>query len=127
MGTNYNPVERVWSGPIEATTHHPYTSVGKFFETTAKKNYCNVAQIFEPTGQELSYKKIHKMSMKMANFFHKMGLTQNDVVGICASNTPNLASIVFGAFLAAIPISTLDPSFDKDGIKHVFGITQPKS
>lgn len=126
METKYDPIERVWSGPTNDSPHHPHSSAGKIFENAAKQNVDRVAQIFEPTGEKMTFKEIHQMSMKIANHLNKLNVSQKDVVGICASNAPYLASVVFGSFLAAIPVSTLDPSFDKDGIKHTFGTTKPK-
>ena len=40
-------------------------------------------------------------------------MEQGEIVGICASNSDYLCSLVFGCFFRGLVISTLDPSFDK--------------
>lgn len=37
-----------------------------------------------------------------------------------------MAPLVLGALAAGVTISTIDPSFNKDEILHIFGITRPK-
>lgn len=48
------------------------------------------------------------------------------MIGLCAGNTDYVAPLVFGALAAGLSISTLDPSFDTAGIKHVYSLTRPR-
>ena len=66
------------------------------------------------------------MSISVAQHFTKLGLKQCDIIGICASNTDFLAPLVFGAIFNGLTISTLDVSYEKEGIQHAFGMTKPK-
>lgn len=56
----------------------------------------------------------------------KLGVQQCDVIGLCASNSDFVAPLTFGALLCGLCVGTLDPSFDKEGIRHTFSITRPK-
>ena len=56
----------------------------------------------------------------------KLSVKQCDVIGLCAANSDFVAPLTFGALLCGLSISTLDPSFDKEGIRHAFSITKPK-
>lgn len=62
----------------------------------------------------------------MALNFEKLQLQQCDIIGLCAANSDYVAPLAFGAILTGLAISTLDPSFDKDGIQHAYSITRPK-
>lgn len=124
--TSYSSGEKIWCGEKEAPLFHPDASIGKVLEFVMKQHYSKVAQIYEPTGESWTYEKLHKTSMVIARNLVNKNLTQDDIIGICASNTPYLAPLTIAAFLTGIPISMIDPSFDKEGVQHIFNITKPK-
>lgn len=122
----YNPELKEWSGRDVSPLFHPDASVGKVLEFVMQQHYSKVAQIYEPTGESWTYERLHKTSMIIAKNLMDRNFNQDDIIGICASNTPYLAPLAIAAFLTGIPISTLDPSFDKEGVKHIYNITRPK-
>lgn len=121
----YNSVEKVWYGSKETPTFHPDVSAGKVLEFVMKQHYPRIGLIFEPTGEQWTYEELHKTASTIAQNILVKGLTQDDVIGICASNTPYVTTVALAAFMTGIPISSLDPSFDKEGIQHIYGITKP--
>lgn len=123
---SYNAEEKVWSGRKVSPLFHPDASVGNVLEFVMKQHYSQVAQIFEPTGESWTFEKLHKTSMTIARNLAKFNLTQDDIIGIYASNTPYVAPLTIAAFLAGIPISTLDPSIDEAGVQRIYNITKPK-
>lgn len=116
----------MWCGEKISPLFHPDASLGKVLEFVMKQHYSKVAQIYEPTGESWTFEKLHKTSMIIARNLVKRNLTQDDIIGICASNTPYLTALTVAAFLCGIPISSLDPSFEKEGVKHMYNITRPK-
>lgn len=122
----FDPVEKVWSGPVVHPTFHPDASVGKIFQFVMNQHQEKTSQIFEPTGESWTFKKLHQTSIKIAKTLLAKNITQDDIIGICASNTQYVPAVAVAAFLIGTPISTLDPSFDKEGIRHMFGITHPR-
>ncbi|KAL5276276.1 hypothetical protein ACFFRR_001858 [Megaselia abdita] len=123
---SYNSVERVWYGPKVTSVFHPDASAGKVLEFVMKQHYPRIGLVFEPTGEQWTYEKILKTACIIAQNILKKGLTQDDVIGICASNTLFVTPLALAALMIGVPMSTLDPSFDKDGIKHMYKITKPK-
>ncbi|KAL5275825.1 hypothetical protein ACFFRR_001580 [Megaselia abdita] len=123
--TYFDPVEKIWSGPVVPSLFHPDASIGMVLEFVMNRRKDKPSQIFESTGDIWTYYKFHKTAIKIARTFLEKKITQDDIIGICASNTPFVPAVAVAAFLIGTPISTLDPSFDKEGIHHIFGITQP--
>lgn len=124
--TFFNPVEKVWSGLDLPCIFHPDASVGNVLEFFMHRYKDKPCQIFEPTGETWTFAQLHRTSVKIAQTFLRMNITQDDIIGICASNTPYVPAVAVAAFLTGIPISTSDPSFDTEGIAHIFNITRPK-
>ena len=83
-------------------------------------------QICHPSGKTYTNREIVTLSIRVAQHFEKLQIQQGEIIGFCGSNTEYVAPLVIGTFLAGLTLSTLDPSFDKDGIKHIYSITKPK-
>lgn len=122
----FDPVEKVWSGPVVPPIFHPDASIGSILEFVIRQHKDRPSQIFEPTGETWSFEQFHKTAIKISRTLLKKNITQDDIIGICASNTPYVPAVAVAAFFIGTPISTLDPSFDNEGIVHIFGITRPK-
>lgn len=87
-----------------------------------------IFQICYPSGKEYTNREIASFSVRVAlnlKLKHPW-LQQQDVIGLCAANTDFVAPLTFGALLCGLSISTLDPSFDRKGIGHIYSITRPK-
>lgn len=123
--TTFDAEKKIWSGPEESPLFHQDASVGKVLEFVMTQHEEKPSQIFEPTGETWSHKKLHGIAVRIAKGLLKRKVTQDDIIGICASNTPYVPAVTVAAFLIGTPISTLDPSFDKEGIQHTYGITRP--
>lgn len=124
--SGFDPVEKIWSGPIVTPLFHPDASIGSVLEFVMRHHKNKSCQIFESTGETWSFGEFHKTSVKIARTLLGKSISQDDIIGICASNTPYIPAVAVAAFLIGTPISTLDPSFDEEGILHIFGITRPK-
>lgn len=122
----FDPVEKVWRGPTKPPIFNPDASVGSVLELIMCQHKDKPSQIFEPTGETWSFGVFHKTAVKIARTLLRKNISQDDIIGICASNTPYVPAVAMAAILIGTPISTLDPSFDKEGILHIFGITRPK-
>lgn len=70
-------------------------------------------QISDNNGQQMTKNEIRLKTIAAAKFFQISGYTKNDLFGVYAKNSHNLAPIVFGALTVGIPINTLDPYFKK--------------
>ncbi|XP_055913469.1 probable 4-coumarate--CoA ligase 1 [Eupeodes corollae] len=125
--THFDPETRTWSGPkVNNLKSGPDVSVGRCIVEGLLKSPEHITQICHNNGKQYTNKQILTMSIRIAQHLEELGIQQEDVIGICASNTDYLAPLVFGSLLCGAIISSLDPSFDKDGIRHTFNISKPK-
>ncbi|KAL5280521.1 hypothetical protein ACFFRR_004481 [Megaselia abdita] len=124
--TSYDPEKKVWSGQEIPPIFNPNSSIGSIIFRTISTNLKNIIQINDTERTELTNKQLIHMSSKVAVKLESLGLKQDDVVGIIASNTTYLMPVAVGCFFANIPFHPLDTSFDKNTISHLWGITRPK-
>lgn len=71
----------------------------------------------------MQYNELQRRATRIALNLQKRGLHQSDIIGICASNTPNIGPLALGALLAGIPFSPLDPTFCKSEFSYNFNFT----
>ncbi|XP_065365856.1 uncharacterized protein LOC135958849 [Calliphora vicina] len=124
--TTYNELEKIWSGNKTDTQYGSQNSVGMVILKSLQKNPEGIGQISHRTGRELTNREILLLSIRVAQHLEDLKIEQGEIVGICAANSDYLACLVFGCLFRGLVISTLDTSFDKDGIKHIYSITKPK-
>ncbi|XP_055390107.1 uncharacterized protein LOC129619054 [Condylostylus longicornis] len=125
--TNYDAEQKIWYGPkIKSNSNSDNKSAGEFILSVLEKVPNKVIQISANNGIQITGKQMHTLSIRACQNLQLKGLKQNDVIGFAASNSHYLAPIVFGSFLCGTTLSTLDPSFRKDEIKHIYSFTKPK-
>ncbi|XP_037931995.1 probable 4-coumarate--CoA ligase 3 [Teleopsis dalmanni] len=126
LKTTFDPETKIWSGINMSPKFGPDCSIGKVVLDALLKEPDHICQICYHNGKEYTNREIVNLSICIALHFKDLGLQQQDIIGICASNSDYVAPIFIGAMFCGLIVSTLDPSFDKDGIKHIYGITKPK-
>ncbi|KAI8124318.1 4-coumarate--CoA ligase 3 [Lucilia cuprina] len=124
--TIYHEAEKIWSGIKTKPEYGEKDSIGKVIFESLQRDPEGIGQISHTTGKELTNKEILLLSIRVAQHLEDLNIKQGEIVGICAANTDYLACLVFGCLFRGLVISTLDTSFDKDGIKHIYSITKPK-
>ncbi|XP_061389631.1 luciferin 4-monooxygenase-like [Musca vetustissima] len=124
--TIYDPEKKVWHGPVDELRYGPQYSIGSAVLEAMKKYPDHVIQICHQSGKEITNREMIKLTVQAARHFEKLQLQQCDIIGICAGNSDYVAPIYFGALCAGLCISPLDPSFNVNGLKYVYNLTQPK-
>ncbi|XP_005189320.2 probable 4-coumarate--CoA ligase 1 [Musca domestica] len=124
--TQYNPDTKIWQGKKREVAFNAGDSIASVVLKKLLEDPEYVGQICYQSGNELTNFEIAKRTVQIAQHFEKLQCQQTDVIGLCAGNTDYIAPLVFGALAAGLSISTLDPSFDKAGIKHVYSLTKPR-
>lgn len=124
--TTYNPISKTWQGVSKSSDFHPTMSLGKRILTVLSKHPKHIGQINDDTGIQLTNKVIQSRIIRVAMNLQKMGYTQEDMFGVVCKNSENLVSVICGCSVIGAPINTLDPTFGKMEISHMFGKTKPK-
>lgn len=124
--SNHDLTTKTWSGPKEEILYGPGDNLGKYIIQSLDDSSDKVMQISYETDIQLTGAEIKIRSIRVAQNLIKMGIVQNDVVGIMARNSHNLASVVFGCHFIGAPINTLDPTFEEADVTHMLNLTKPK-
>ncbi|KAM7356963.1 uncharacterized protein ACRADG_002516 isoform 2-T2 [Cochliomyia hominivorax] len=126
--SSFNENAKFWQGEIVKSVYGAQDSIGSVVLASLLKDPSHISQICYPSGKEYTNKDIAMLSIRVALNLRKYlpWLAQQDVIGLCAGNSDFVAPLVFGALLCGLSISTLDPSFDRSGISHIYSIARPK-
>uniref|UniRef100_A0A1I8Q2J7 AMP-dependent synthetase/ligase domain-containing protein n=1 Tax=Stomoxys calcitrans TaxID=35570 RepID=A0A1I8Q2J7_STOCA len=124
--TSYDKDSKIWRGLQKESKYGPQDSIGSVALKTMLEYSQHIGQICHQTGRQLRNMEIAIKAIQIAQHFEKLQLKQCDIIGLCAANTEYVAPLFFGALTAGLSISTLDPSYDKKGIKIIYSCTQPR-
>lgn len=81
------------------------------FEKQAQENPKAIAVIYD--NNILSYKELNEKSNQLAHCLKKLGVKNNDLIGICLERTPKILIAIFGILkmgAAWVPLDPIDPT-----------------
>jgi 4-coumarate--CoA ligase len=123
---SYDRGNKVWSGPKYDPIYNTNVSLGYLILNVLKKTPELVTQMSADTNIEITCHEMRQRIMKISTQLAASGLQQGDVVGIMASNSENLASIVFACFTLGLPINPLAPVMVEIDVIQMYSKTKPK-
>lgn len=126
LKTKYDEKRKIWYGPKTKRLYDRDVSLGQVLFNALFSNPKNILEINDTEGVTLTNEDVIKRSIRVALSLRAHGVSQQDVVGILASNSANLMPIAFGSMFLAAPFHALDVSFTKDAIIHSWSKTRPK-
>lgn len=124
--STYDEESKIWSGPVTDYPYSPNTTFGEIILQKLQEFPEKTAQISDDDGYMMSCEEMRTLCIRVAQHLTSRGFIPGDIVGIVAKNSTYLAPVVFGCFLAGLPVNTLDPQFEKDDIVHMFKQTKPQ-
>lgn len=124
--SNYNPDTKIWSGKIKPCLYNNENSVGYLILNVLKKTPEQITQVFADTNSEMTCHEMRVRIMKIANHLREIGMQQGDIVGIMATNTENVAPVLFACFTLGVPVNTLAPIMTESDIVYKYSKTKPK-
>ena len=122
----FDSATKIWSGTKVEPIYSTKVSVGYLLLNILKKTPEKVTQVVHETGSEMTCGEMFSRSVKIVKFLQTLRLEQGDVVGIIATNTENLAPVVFACLTLGLPINPLDPLLLETEIVYMFAKTRPK-
>uniref|UniRef100_A0A182SEN4 AMP-dependent synthetase/ligase domain-containing protein n=1 Tax=Anopheles maculatus TaxID=74869 RepID=A0A182SEN4_9DIPT len=126
--SSFDKSTKIWHGPPMAPLYNPGQGMGELLFRVLQRTPTRIAQISVDTGRSITYKQLHLWSVRFAqSLTGSCGLHRGDMVTVVARNGEQLAAIVFGCFMAAIPLNTLDPSFRAEDYEHMLRTVEPKA
>uniref|UniRef100_A0A453Z3S0 AMP-dependent synthetase/ligase domain-containing protein n=1 Tax=Anopheles quadriannulatus TaxID=34691 RepID=A0A453Z3S0_ANOQN len=119
---------KIWHGSPVAPLYNPAQGLGELLHRLLARTPTRIAQISADTGRSLTYQQLHLGCIRFAqSLTGSCGLARGDLVTLVARNGDQLAAIVFGCFMAAIPVNTLDPTFRAEDYEHMLRTVPPKA
>lgn len=83
-------------------------------------------QINHDTNIELTNDYLRIKTIQIAQNLRLLGFKKGDIITVIAKNSHHLAPIIFGALCIGCPVNTLDSSFNKNELLHMFNTVKPK-
>lgn len=123
---NFNSITKVWSGVKHQPIYNPNVSLGYLILEEMKKNPNRITQVSADTNVEITCREMRVRTIKVAAYLRNNGLEQGNIVGVIASNSENLAPVVFACFSLGLPVNTLAPVMTESDIVHMYSKTKPK-
>ncbi|XP_070495307.1 uncharacterized protein [Chironomus tepperi] len=122
----YDPATKIWSGPRCPPMYNPDANLGYLFMQRLIQQPKSIFQICDDTGVKLTCADVYERSLKFASYFTRHNLKQGDVVGLIASNSENVAPIMFGCFVIGVAVNPISVEMKENEIEHMWGKTKPK-
>lgn len=122
----FDPVTKVWTGPMGRYPYPMTTFVGELLLKSLDENPDKIVQINHDEETVWVAKDLKFSSIRVAQNLIKLGIKPDDVIGFNTRNTEKVYPLILGCILSGALANPLHVSFTKDGIKQMFGQTQPK-
>ncbi|EDW13209.2 4-coumarate--CoA ligase 1 [Drosophila mojavensis] len=126
MESNWNSLDKTWSGSRRSSMYDCDTSAGRIIFNTMKNWPKNVIQISDSDGVTVTCEQALTWAIRIAQFFKKKGLDHTSVIGIAAANTTYLMPLGVACLFNATPFHAISPLFEEETIKFMFTISKPK-
>jgi 4-coumarate--CoA ligase len=123
---SYDEKLKVWSGPRKDPIHNTNVGLGYLILEVLKKTPEMVTQVSADTNVELTCHEMRQRTLKIASHLIRCGLKQGDVVGVMATNSENLAPVVFACLALGLPLNFLAPVMVETDIVQMYSNTKPK-
>ncbi|XP_034660961.1 4-coumarate--CoA ligase-like 7 [Drosophila subobscura] len=124
--TQFDKYTKIWSGPRPQSFFDADCSIGKILFAFMRNHPSNLCQISDTEGTALTNGEAITFAIRIAQQLKALGLKQDDVVGVAATNTTYLMPVVLGCLLNGTPFHAVSPWHDEDTLKHLFSITRPR-
>lgn len=126
LATQFDPANKIWSGPHSRPVFHPDISVGQTIHMNLFTNPKNVLLINDTEGIEFTSEAVLLMSTRVAIHLMQKGVSQKDVIGVIARNTSYVLPVCYGVMFLGVPFHPLDICFEKEDIAHSWKKTKPR-
>lgn len=125
----FDAKKKVWASEKTSNSGGIFNSeigLGRLIMEVFKTTPERISQVFFDNGAEMTCQEMRVRTMKIATHLMKRGYKQNDVAGIVAVNSENVAPVVFACLILGMPLNILAPSLSESDIVHMYSKTRPK-
>ncbi|XP_001662564.2 4-coumarate--CoA ligase-like 9 [Aedes aegypti] len=123
----YDPSTKIWSGLPRKPIFNPVQSLGDLILQILERNATKLMQISADSGAEVTGGELRLRTIRIAQNLTRMGYGSDskDIFTMIVRNGEHTAPVMFACFALGVPVNTLDPSFQRDDLSHMFQAVRP--
>lgn len=110
--TYYDEKNKIWYGPKQKDFYGDDMTLGDAVLAVLQQNRKKVIQYIDSTQEQLTGEELLRNSLSMCKTFMQLGLQIGDIVGLYATNTHYLSSVILATWLSGAAINAVYDLFD---------------
>ncbi|XP_060646423.1 uncharacterized protein LOC132784672 [Drosophila nasuta] len=126
MTSQLLPGNIVFGGPIPVRVAQDYRSLGQYVLEKYKSFGDQTVMIDAVTGTEYSAKFMYDSIVRLAQILQKLGVKQNDVIGLSSENSVGFAIAMFAGFAVGATVAPLNVTYSDREVDHAINLSKPK-
>ncbi|XP_017113744.1 4-coumarate--CoA ligase 1 [Drosophila elegans] len=126
MTSTLLPGNIVYGGPVTEREAQDYRSLGQYILDKYKSFGDQSVLIDAVNGVEYSASFMHKSIVRLAYILQKLGVKQNDVIGLSSENSVNFALAMFAGFAVGATVAPLNVTYSDREVDHAINLSKPK-
>ncbi|XP_001358817.2 4-coumarate--CoA ligase 1 [Drosophila pseudoobscura] len=126
MTSTLLPGNIVYGGPITEREAQDYRSLGQFVLDKYKGFGDQTVLVDAVSGAEYTATFMHKSIVRLAHILQKLGVKQNDVIGLSAENSVNFALAMFAGFAVGATVAPLNVTYSDREVDHALNLSKAK-
>ncbi|XP_016981451.1 4-coumarate--CoA ligase 1 [Drosophila rhopaloa] len=126
MTSTLLPGNIVYGGPVTEREAQDYRSLGQYVLDKYKSFGDQTVLVDAVNGVEYSASFMHKSIVRLAYILQKLGVKQNDVVGLSSENSVNFALAMFAGFAVGATVAPLNVTYSDREVDHAINLSKPK-
>ncbi|KAH8271443.1 hypothetical protein KR018_010792 [Drosophila ironensis] len=126
MTSTLLPGNIVYGGPVTEREAQDYRSLGQFVLDKYKSFGDQTVLVDAVNGVEYTASFMHKSIVRLAYILQKLGVKQNDVVGLSSENSLDFALAIFAGFAVGATVAPLNVTYSDREVDHAINLSKPK-
>ncbi|XP_030369611.1 4-coumarate--CoA ligase 1 [Scaptodrosophila lebanonensis] len=126
MTSTLLPGNIVYGGDIASSEAQNYRSLGQFILDKYKSFGDQTTMIDAVTGTEYTAKFMYDSIVRLAQILQKLGVKQNDVIGLSSENSVSFAVAMFAGFAVGATVAPLNVTYSDREVDHAINLSKPK-
>ncbi|XP_043652248.1 4-coumarate--CoA ligase 1 [Drosophila teissieri] len=126
MTSKLLPGNIVYGGPVTEREAQDYRSLGQYILDKYKSFGDQTVLVDAVNGVEYTASFMHKSIVRLAYILQKLGVKQNDVVGLSSENNVNFAVAMFAGFAVGATVAPLNVTYSDREVDHAINLSKPK-
>ncbi|EDX14173.1 4-coumarate--CoA ligase 1 [Drosophila simulans] len=126
MTSKLLPGNIVYGGPVTEREAQDCRSLGQYILDKYKSFGDQTVLVDAVNGVEYTASFMYKSIVRLAYILQKLGVKQNDVVGLSSENSVNFALAMFAGLAVGATVAPLNVTYSDREVDHAINLSKPK-